>query len=101
MASILNTMVAKNTDLNNQTIANDMLQGAKGAAQAYLTATLESATPELRSLYSNSLEQVVAGHAALTNLSINRNWYKPYDMPDQQLSEAVKQSQNVVNPTNS
>ena len=99
MASIIDTVMEKvtgTTDLNDRTIANDMLAGSKGAAQAYLTATLESATPELRALYSTSLDQIVDGHASLTNLAINKNWYKPYDMPDHQLAEAVKQSENVL-----
>ncbi|MDF2547805.1 MAG: hypothetical protein K0R93_2703 [Anaerosolibacter sp.] len=97
MASLLNTLMGNNgNQLDDQTIANDMLMGSKAAASAYLTATLECATPELRAMYGSSLNQIVGGHGALTELAVNRGWYKPYDMPDQQLTETVYQSQTVL-----
>lgn len=72
------------------------LVGAKSSATAYLSATLEAATSELRALYSASLNQIVGGHEALTALAVNKGWYKPYDMPQQQLVETVKQSEEVL-----
>jgi spore coat protein CotF len=89
----------KNTSqLTDQTIANDMLAGSKQAASTYLTAILECSTPELRTMYSNGLTQVLAGHEALTSLSINRDWYQPYKSPDEQLADSFSQSQTLVNP---
>lgn len=101
MPSLLNSLMGNDGQggkqvMNDQAIANNMLAGAKAAAGAYLTATLECATPELRALYGTSLNQVTAGHAALTTLAINKGWYRPYDMPELQLSETFKQSENVV-----
>ncbi|MFT9497343.1 spore coat protein [Anaerosolibacter sp.] len=95
MASLLNSLMGTN-QMDDQTIANDMLAGAKAAASAYLTATLESATPELRAMYGTSLNQIIGGHAAVTALAVKNEWYKPYDMPEQQLSETVYQSQTVI-----
>ncbi|OPX90046.1 MAG: Coat F domain protein [Pelotomaculum sp. PtaB.Bin104] len=40
--------------LNDQVLANDALMALKGASAAYLNATLESATPEVRSKAGNS-----------------------------------------------
>lgn len=96
--SLLGTIVNKttNTQINDQVIATDLIMGAKSAASAYLMATLESATPELRALLSAHLSQTIEGHAALTALAVSKNWYKPYDMPNQQLMSTLQQSQTIV-----
>lgn len=97
MPSILNNFVKDNTDINDQVIANDLITGAKGAATAYLSATLECATPELKAMLSDGLNQILTGHAALTELAVKRNWYHPYDTPQQQLSQTLEISQKVIN----
>ncbi|MFL0252159.1 spore coat protein [Clostridium neuense] len=96
MPSILDNIVRSTTDINDEVIAANMLASAKGAADAYLNATMMSATPELRALYSSSLSEIIAGHSALTELSINKGWAKPYDQPIDQLTETVDKSQRVV-----
>ncbi|MBI6875814.1 spore coat protein [Clostridium aciditolerans] len=96
MSTILSNIVQNTTDINDEVIAGNMLAAAKGAADAYLNATMTSTTPELRALYSSSLNQVVGGHSALTELSINRGWNKPYDPPTQQLSDVVNKAETTV-----
>lgn len=98
MASLLGNIVKGNTNINDEIIAGNMLASAKGAADAYLNATMTSTTPELRAVYSSSLSQVVAGHTALTELAVNHGWEKPYNPPVQQLSETYKKSEAIVNP---
>jgi spore coat protein CotF len=98
MASFLGNMVKGTTDINDEIIAGNMLASAKGAADAYLNATMTSTTPELRAVYSSSLNQVVAGHSALTELTVNHGWEKPYNPPTQQLSETYRKSTEIVNP---
>lgn len=96
MSTILSNIVQNTTDINDEVIAGNMLAAAKSAADAYLNATMTSTTPELRALYSSSLNQVVGGHSALTELSINRGWNKPYDPPAQQLSDVVNKAGTTV-----
>lgn len=96
MSTILSNIVQNTTDINDEVIAGNMLAAAKSAADAYLNATMTSTTPELRALYSSSLNQVVGGHSALTELSINRGWNKPYDPPTQQLSDVVNKAGTTV-----
>ncbi|GAB6098710.1 spore coat protein [Halanaerocella petrolearia] len=97
MESIFSSLVQDKTKVGDQTIATDMLAGSKSAAVAYLSATLESPTPELKAMYSDNLTQVINGHSALTKLAINKGWYKPYEKPEQQLFEAFDQSQQLIN----
>jgi spore coat protein CotF len=83
--------------LSDKVIVNDMLMGMKGMSAAYLGATLESATPEVRRLYSEYLTQCVLGHEALTGLAVKKGWYQPYQNPEEQVSIAYKDSNWVLN----
>lgn len=96
MASMLSNMIKNNTNINDEVIASSMLSTGKAAADAYLNATMTSTTPELRAVYSGSLNQIVGGHSALTELAVKRGWEKPYSSPTQQLSEAYNKSKMVV-----
>lgn len=93
---IINNIVNGNTDINDEVIAGNMIGSATSAADAYLAATLTSSTPELRALYSTSLNGIIGGHSALTALAVTRGWAKPYDAPTQQLDESYKKSETTV-----
>lgn len=96
MANFIGNMIKNNVDLNDDVIATSMLTSAKGAADGYLNATLTSTTPELRSIYSANLNQIVAGHTGVTELTINKGWENPYDNPSKQLSDTYNEATNVV-----
>ncbi|MBZ9607969.1 spore coat protein [Clostridium estertheticum] len=96
MGMITNNIVKNNTDINDEVIAGNMIGSAKSAADAYLAATLTSATPELRAIYSASLTQIIGGHSALTDLAVNRKWVSPYDAPSQQLVNSFNKSKSTV-----
>lgn len=96
MGMIINNIVKGNTDINDEVIAGNMIGSAKSSADAYLTATMTSATPELRAIYTASLSQIIGGHSALTDLAINRGWVSPYDAPSNQLANTFSKSQTTV-----
>ncbi|MBC9786543.1 spore coat protein [Heliobacterium chlorum] len=100
MPSLFNSLMgvgAQNvTQMGDQAIANQLLAGKKAAAQGYLTATLESATPEIRALFADNLSKAVTGHTMLTELAVKREWYKPYEIPEEQLVHTYQQSESVV-----
>ncbi len=99
MASLLQNLMGNENDfkINDQVIANDSLMALKGASMAYLGATLESVTPEVRRMYSEFLTQCVMAHEAMTQLAVKKGWYKPYLAPEEQINEAFKQSEWVLN----
>lgn len=96
MSTIISSLVQNSTDINDEVIAGSMLASAKSTADAYLNATMTSSTPELRAIYSSGLNQVVGGHSALTDLTVNKGWMNPYNSPNQQLSDVVKKSEITV-----
>jgi len=89
--------ISKNaTDINDEIIVGNMIGSAKSAADAYLNATMTSSTPELRAIYSTSLNQIIGGQSALTDLAVNRGWVSPYNEPSKQLEDTFKKSQSTV-----
>ena len=99
MANLLQNIFGNDDDykINDQIIANDTLAGLKGASMAYLGATLESATPEVRRMYNEYLTQSVLAHEGMTALVVKKGWYKPYLTPEEQITETFKQSEWVLN----
>lgn len=96
MRNMIGNVIKNNIDIDDKMIALSMLSSAKEAADIYLNSALTSSTPELRGIYSASLTQMVEGHTALTELSLNKGWIKPYDNPTQQLTCSYNESKNVI-----
>ncbi|MGI6549878.1 MAG: spore coat protein [Syntrophomonadales bacterium] len=95
MKKVINTVLGSESQITDEMLANISLHGAKGTSAAYLAATLESATPEVRRMFSEFLTQSVMSHETLTNLAIKKGWYKPYQNPDEQVSLAYQQASMV------
>jgi len=96
MANFLGNRVKNMTDINDEVIINNMLASAKGAANAYLNATIASSTPELRAMYGTSLNQVVGGHTSLMELAVKKGWENPYSSPSDQLKNAYTKSKSTT-----
>jgi len=96
--SIIKDFFGEDSLTDDKYMANTMLTSAKATATAYLAATLESATPELRHLYSGFCTQVTQSHESLTGLAITKGWYNAYGDPTGQLKEAVNDSLKVISP---
>lgn len=73
-----------------------MLTMAKSKAMAYAAALVETATPELRHLFSQHLSDALAEHERCTKLAVERGWYKAYDGPDALLQQAVTDAQTSL-----
>lgn len=97
MGNLMNTLMGKeNTALNDQVLANNMLAMDKAGAAGYLKAALESATPEIRRMYSEYLSTMMVSHEAIVQLALNRGWYTPYQSPVDQLENIYEQSRTVM-----
>lgn len=97
MKNVIGNMIKNNVDINDEIIALNMLSSGKEASDMYLNSTLTSSTPELRAIYSASLGQMVEGHTALTELSVNKGWIKPYNASNEQLTYFYNESKIVIN----
>lgn len=77
-------------------MALNMLAASKGNATAYLLATLEAATPEIRHLYFGFCTQLTQAQETLTGLTIQRGWFNAYGEPKAQLKEVLQDSFKVA-----
>lgn len=93
MSNLMSNLIKGKTDINNEIIAMSMLTAGKAGAEMYLNATLTSTNPELRLIYSNGLGQIVAGHSAVTELTICKEWVNPNKPLLQQLSDIYNKSE--------
>lgn len=94
MANLMENLLGNNTNKSpDEMIAMQTMAAAAAASAAYLTATLEACTPEVRRLFSEYTTQSVMGHEVLTALTIKKHWYHPYKGPEQQLQSAVEQAE--------
>lgn len=98
MTSIMESVFGggNTTEIGDAVIANDMLASGKALATQYFTASLESATPEVRRLFSEYAAQKAEEHGALSKLAVQNDWYKAYDSTAEQLQNIYQQSQSAV-----
>lgn len=83
--------------INDQVIALSTDLAIKSAAHNYLAASLNAVTPEVERLCSDYLNQKITAHKALSALILKNNWEQSYASPQEQMSQAYKQSDWVLN----
>ncbi|MGE5582554.1 MAG: spore coat protein [Bacillota bacterium] len=86
---------ATGTDLNS-TLAINSQAAAAAAANAYLIATLQATTPEVRRLFGEYLTQSILAHEGISNLIIKKGWANPYDSPENQLHMSYRSSETLL-----
>ena len=96
MAGIVGNKVKESISLDDEIIAKNMLTSLKGSTNAYLDALMTSTTPEVRAVYASSLNQLIGGHSALTELAVKREWGNPYIDPRQQLTSVYGKVQSIM-----
>jgi spore coat protein CotF len=99
MVSFLGNKAKESMNITDEVIAKNMLSSATGAANAYLNASMTSTTPEVRAAFSSSLNQILNGHSALTDLTVKREWGNPYIAPSDQLSVVYNKTQSIMQET--
>lgn len=97
MLKVLADLVKDNVNIDDKLICESMMTAAKDGAMLYLNSTLTSTTPELRAIYSAGVTQMLQGHTALTELSVKKDWIKPYEESSCQLNCAFNCANNTVN----
>lgn len=101
MAGIVSNYFKNMSEMSpDETLALNGIAGAASAAGAYLAATLQATTPEVRRLFGEYLTQSIMAQENLVGLALKKGWLNPYDVPENQVMVAYKQSQNIVNEIN-
>ena len=96
MVKIIGELIKDNVNIDDKIIAESMMTAAKNGALLYINSATTSTTSELRSIYTASLGQILEGDAALTGLSIKKQWINPSEAPINQLRYALNCAKDTV-----
>lgn len=97
MGNILGNFFGNTTNTSaDETMAINILGGAGISSVAYLTAAIESTTPEVRRLLSEYSAQSALAQESISALCVKKGWVNPYDIPSKQLKDVVEQSYSVL-----
>ncbi|SDH38414.1 similar to spore coat protein [Alteribacillus persepolensis] len=70
-------------NMNDQAAATDLLLAAKTGVRNYAYAITEAASPDVRQVLSEQLQQAVTFHEQVTNYMIKNGYYHPYNLNEQ------------------
>jgi similar to spore coat protein len=69
--------------LADSLFALDFLMAAKNGVRNCAIALSESATPEVRTVLRNQLDQAIMLHEEISQLMINKEWLHPFNVSEQ------------------
>jgi similar to spore coat protein len=95
----MNTVIENLTGMNtmtDQVIATDMLLAAKTGVKNYAMAITEAASPEVRTVLKNHLEDAIVHHEKVTAYMMSKGWYQPYDV-NEQIRMDLKAAETALN----
>lgn len=82
MSSVIGNATGLNT-LTNQAVAMDLLVSAKEGIKLYALAATEAATPELKAIFVQHLNETIDLHEQVTAYLMDHGFYHPYDLREQ------------------
>lgn len=95
MNSILENMTGMNV-LTDQTIANDLLISTKTGIRNLAYAITETASPQVREVLRQHLNEAIDSHTKVFNYMENKKWYDAYNTDDL-IQQDLRISQAVLN----
>ncbi|SDE00668.1 spore coat protein [Sporomusa acidovorans] len=85
-------------NIQDQTIAFDMLKDSKFGIISHAKLSTEAANTELRTMLATNLDQCVQEHFQLSDLLISKGWYNPTNI-SQQLQADLSRAQQITATT--
>ena len=92
----LDMLMGIENPLGDQEIASDMLKDSKFALISLGKSITEVSNPKLKELVLSHLLTAIEQHHQLSDLASEKDWYKPFLTPRQQVSEDLQMAQNVT-----
>lgn len=73
--------------MNDQAIMENLLHTTKGACDLYMHGTIESPTPNVRSVFDDALNESLCMQGGLYSKMQNQGWYQTEQAQQQQLQK--------------
>jgi similar to spore coat protein len=81
--------------LTKKDIAIDMLIDSKSRITALAKFAAKAINPELRKMLNSQLDSAIKDHFELADIAIRKGWYPAFDTPEEQLTKAYNDSENL------
>lgn len=85
-----------NDSFTDQDIVNEMLKDSKTGLNGLTMALTEAANPQLRLLLTDHLNMCIEDHFKLSDMAIQKKWYKADLEPMAMLQEDIKSAQMMI-----
>ncbi|MCZ8522642.1 MULTISPECIES: spore coat protein [Paenibacillus] len=82
MNTILEHLTGMST-MTDQVIAMDLLIAAKSGVRNYAMAVTETATPEIKAVLTQHLNEAILLHEQISTYMVERGFYHPHDVTEQ------------------
>jgi len=92
--SWLNEIMGSNP-ISDKDIASSLLMSSKFDIHSLAMAATESTNPQFRDLLGKHLNSCLADHYRLSDMAVNKDWYKAYASPQQQLKNDYKETERT------
>jgi similar to spore coat protein len=88
--------IEDNDKMSDQDIVNDMLKDSKFTLNSLIMAISESRNPDFRQVLKKQMNTAVQNHFRLADISVENDWYHPYQSPESQVQEDYQNIQTLV-----
>lgn len=95
MSKIISAIKGSGKQMDDKTIAMDMLTASKSSMMALVIALSHAGTPEVRHLLKRQLDDAISFQQKAYDYMLGEGWYNPYDVDDQ-LRQDLRQSEEVM-----
>jgi similar to spore coat protein len=95
MNSIVENVIGMD-DMTDQVIAQDLLNSIKTGIKSLATALTEAATPDVRQVLRNQLNDALNMHEQFTNYMSGKGWYDAYNL-SRQIEMDLQNAQTTLN----
>lgn len=95
----MNTLIEYLTGMNamsDQAVATDFLISAKSGIRNYAVALTETASPDMKAVLRQHLQEAIDTHEQITNYMIQKGYYHPYQVQEQ-LNLDLQTAQTALN----
>jgi similar to spore coat protein len=95
MNSIVENVIGMD-NMTDQVIAQDLLNSIKTGIKSLATALTEAATPDVRQVLRNQLNDALNMHEQFTNYMSGKGWYDAYNL-SRQIEMDLQNAQTTLN----
>lgn len=85
-----------NIKMEERDIVNDMLKDSKFALTSLVKTIGETSNPQMREVLKQQLNTSIKNHFRLVDIATEKEWYKPYLNPMDQMKEDYEISKDLT-----